>query len=237
MASILNNVAALGAARQLGITNLGLQKTIERLTSGRRINRANDDAAGLVTANSLQGGVRIAEAAKRKAFDAYTSLQTNDGYLDEATSLALRATELGEIGSNTQTDAEWAQLNTALNAIVGQRAAVSFTGKGSTYSASYSVGTITALGATVSASAASTTLGNISTERGAIGAFMQSIQSYANVLGIEAENKTAQYSQIMDADVGLEVVNLSKFQILNQSGNSALGQANQAGQSVLGLLR
>lgn len=238
MASILNNVAALGAARQLGITNLGLQKTIERLTSGKRINRANDDASGLVTANTYQGQVRVADAAKRKAFDAYTQLQTADGYLDEATNLALRAKELGEVGSNTQTDAEWGQLNTALTAITGQVASsIAFSGKAGTYTATYTKGTITALGASVSASAATTTLNAISTERGSIGAYMQSIQSYANVLGIEAENVTAQFSQIMDADIGTEVVNLTKFQILNQSGNSAVGQANQAGQAVLGLLR
>ena len=51
------------------------------------------------------------------------------------------------------------------------------------------------------------------------------------------QNKTAQLSQIQDANVADEVVNLTKFQILNQSGISALGKANQAGQSILSLLQ
>jgi len=51
------------------------------------------------------------------------------------------------------------------------------------------------------------------------------------------QNKTAQLSQIQDANVADEVVNLTKFQILNQSGISALSKANQAGQSILSLLQ
>jgi flagellin len=236
MASILNNVAALGASRQLGITNLGMQRTIERLTTGKRINRANDDAAGLVTANGLQAQVRIATQGRRNAMDGYTTLQTNDGYLEESTALALRAVELAAIGSNTATDAEWTQVKAAMDAIFTNLSATVSVTAGS-YSSTTTIGAPTALGAAVSASGAQTTLDAINTKRGTIGASMQALLSYANVLGIESENKTAQASQIMDADIGAEVVNLSKWQILNQSGISALAQANTAGQAILGLLR
>jgi flagellin len=57
------------------------------------------------------------------------------------------------------------------------------------------------------------------------------------VLGISMQNQTAQLSQIQDANVANEVVNLTKYQILNQSGISALSKANQAGQSILALLQ
>jgi flagellin len=59
----------------------------------------------------------------------------------------------------------------------------------------------------------------------------------ANSLGIQVENFTAAFSQIRDANIADEVITLNKFQILNQSGTSALQQANQAQQSILSLLR
>jgi len=62
-------------------------------------------------------------------------------------------------------------------------------------------------------------------------------QSNANLYGIEYENQTAIKSNIMDADIGAEVVNLTKWQILSQAGTSALSNANAASQTVLGLLR
>ncbi|HOX53194.1 MAG TPA: flagellin [Fibrobacteria bacterium] len=54
---------------------------------------------------------------------------------------------------------------------------------------------------------------------------------------MEYENQTAIKSNIMDADIGAEVVNLTKWQILSQAGTSALSNANAASQTVLGLLR
>ena len=60
MSSILNNIAALGASRQLGITGNNLNMTIQRLTTGKRINTAADDAAGLAIANKLGADIQIA---------------------------------------------------------------------------------------------------------------------------------------------------------------------------------
>lgn len=87
MASILNNVSALGATRQLDVTNAGLQQTIERLTTGRRINRASDDAAGLGISNQLGADIRIASQGKRNANDGISYLQVADSVLDEVTNL------------------------------------------------------------------------------------------------------------------------------------------------------
>ena len=96
MASILNNVSALGASRQLGITGAGLQQTIQRLTTGQRINRASDDAAGLGISNKLGADIRIANQGKRNANDGISYLQVADGVLDEVTNLLTRAAELSE---------------------------------------------------------------------------------------------------------------------------------------------
>ena len=80
-------------------------------------------------------------------------------------------------------------------------------------------------------------LTSVSNVRATIGAGEQQLSSLANSLGIQVENFTAAFSQIRDANIADEVVTLNKFQILNQSGTNALGQANQAQQSILQLLR
>jgi flagellin len=90
----------------------------------------------------------------------------------------------------------------------------------------------------VSAAALITTaIQSISSLRATLGATMQQLTSVSNSLGIQVENFTAAYSQIRDANIADEVVNLTKYQILNQSGTSALGQANTAQQQILALLR
>ena len=80
-------------------------------------------------------------------------------------------------------------------------------------------------------------LAAIGTRRGNLGAGEESLQAYSNVLGIQMQNKTAQLSQIQDANIADEVVNLTKYQILNQSGTSALAKSNTAAQQVLSLLQ
>ncbi|MDP1830861.1 MAG: flagellin [Geothrix sp.] len=264
MSSILNNVAALGASRQLGVTNLGLNKTIERLTTGKRINRASDDAAGLAISNKLGADIRIAGQGRRNANDGISILQTADGVLDEVTSLLTRAAELAQQAQGTTSgedsgtgklalDAEYQKIITTITDL---NTNTKFNGTavfGSTVSAA--VGDFStvnvALGAITNATGTITTTSNaataassitaaitaISTQRGDIGAGQQQLQSVSNSLGIQVENFTAAYSQIRDANIADEVVNLSKFQILNQSGISALGQANQSSQSILALLR
>jgi flagellin len=97
---------------------------------------------------------------------------------------------------------------------------------------------VTVTWATISdAASAATALSSIATGRATVAATMATAQSNANLYGIEYENKTAMKSNIMDADMGAEVVNLTKWQILSQAGTSALTNANTASQTVLGLLR
>ena len=264
MASILNNVSALGATRQLSATNLGLNKTIERLTSGKRINRASDDAAGLAISNNLGADIRIASQGRRNANDGISTLQTADGVLEEVTSLLTRAAELAQQAQGTTAGADSGTGKTALNAefakIIGTISDLNTNTKfngtavfGSTVSVAVgnfatvgvALGSITNITGTVDTSANAATAATsvaaaitaVSTLRGTIGAGQQQLQSVSNSLGIQVENFTAAYSQIRDADIADEVVNLSKFQILGQAGISALSQANQSSQSILALLR
>ena len=92
--------------------------------------------------------------------------------------------------------------------------------------------------------AATTALGNINSAiagvasiRGTIGAGINRLQSAVNVINNQVQNLTSAEDGIRAADIPSEVANLSRFTILNQSGISALAQANSAQQSVLNLLR
>ncbi len=272
MSSILNNVSALGASRQLGITGSGLQQTIERLTTGKRINRASDDAAGLGISNKLGADIRVANQAKRNANDGLAYLQVADGVLDEVTNLLSRASELAEQAkTGTISDSNRVNLNAEFQNIITTIADIGQSTKfnssavfttstvsisvGGFSQVAFAVGTISgsatqALGldtashslssyanASTAAGLITAALDTVSNTRATIGARMSQLNSISNSLGIQVENFTAAYSQIRDANLADEVVNLTKFQILNQSGTSALSQANQAQQQMLALLR
>jgi flagellin len=215
MPSILNNVSALSASRQLGITANGMKGTIERLTTGKRVNRASDDATGLGQAENFKADSKVAAELRKLANGTYFSEQAKDGYLQEATDLVQRNVELAAGGNSSA--AEMSSVAT-LAVAAAAKAGVTITGP-------------------TDLASASTALTAIASSRSTIAATMAQAQSNANLYGIEQENKTAQMSNIMDADIGAEVVNLTKWQILSQAGTSALSQANQASQYVLGLLR
>jgi flagellin len=225
MPSILNNVAALSATRQLGITSMGMKQTIERLTTGKRINHASDDAAGLANANIYLADSKVAVELRKLATQTYYADNAKDGYLEEATNQVMRAVELASGGNLTS--AEFTQVAAlAAAAVTKANAAI-----GGTATAGITVTAITTL------ATASTALGDLAGARSTIASSMAAALSNSNLYGIEAEGKTAMQSNIMDADIGAEVVNLTKWQILSQSGTSALTNANSASQVVLGLLR
>jgi len=225
MPSILNNVAALTATRQLGITALGMKQTIERLTTGKRINHASDDAAGLAQANLYLADSKVAVELRKLSTQTYYADNAKDGYLEEATNQVMRAIELASGGNLTS--AEFTQVASLAAAAVTKANAAT----GGTATGGITVTAVTTL------ASASTALGDLASARSAIASGMASALSNANLYGIEAEGKTAMMSNIMDADIGAEVVQLTKWQILSQSGTSALTNANAASQVVLGLLR
>ena len=108
MSVIINtNVAAISAQRHLGLTAAGFAQTVERLSSGLRINHAADDAAGLSISKKLESQLRGTAAAQRNAQDGISLLQTADGALEEVHSILERMRELAVQGANdtsTQSD-------------------------------------------------------------------------------------------------------------------------------------
>jgi flagellin len=91
---------SLRAQRQLSLSTDGLSKTYERLSSGLRITRASDDAAGLAIADSLRTDARIASVAVRNANDGISALNIADGALNEISNVLQRMGEIAEQSAN-----------------------------------------------------------------------------------------------------------------------------------------
>ena len=104
---INNNIMALNAHRQLGINQTNSSKSMERLSSGMRINRAGDDAAGLAISEKMRGQIRGLKQAARNAQDGISLIQTAEGALNETHAILQRMRELATQAStdtNTGTD-------------------------------------------------------------------------------------------------------------------------------------
>src|SRR3954447_8794862 len=91
---INNNIEAFNAHRQLASTQAKQSKSMERLSSGYRINRAADDAAGLAISEKLRGQISGVNQSERNAQDAVSLVQTAEGALNEVHSMLQRVREL-----------------------------------------------------------------------------------------------------------------------------------------------
>jgi flagellin len=119
MSLIINtNISALTAARNLSVSQTGLQKAIERLSTGLRINGAADDAAGLAISDRLTSQIRGLNQAQRNTNDGVSALQTADASLNEVTNLLQRARELAVQSANDSTDR--ASLNAEVSSIMSE---------------------------------------------------------------------------------------------------------------------
>ena len=261
---INSNIEAFNAHRQLAGTSDRVGKAMERLSSGYRINRAADDAAGLAISEKLRGQIRGLGQAQRNAQDAVSLVQTAEGSLNEVHSMLQRVRELAvqyKNGTLSTSDkaaitAEAAQLASEIERIGttadfngiklldGSVSTITFqvgandndTISATTASLGQKVGTIDVT-TTTAISAIDAAIQNVSTMRGAFGAVQNRLEHTLNNLSTYQENLMASESRIRDVDMASEMVEFSKNQILQQAGTSMLAQANQAPQAVLSLLR
>ncbi|MFC5603559.1 flagellin Hag, partial [Sporosarcina koreensis] len=104
---INHNIAALNTHRQLGANNVQASKNLEKLSSGLKINRAGDDAAGLAISEKMRGQIRGLDMAQKNAQDGISLIQTAEGALNETHAILQRMRELAVQSSNdtnTSTD-------------------------------------------------------------------------------------------------------------------------------------
>lgn len=108
---IQHNMAAMNSGRQLGITEKNTSKSTERLSSGYRINRAADDAAGLAISEKMRGQIRGLNQASTNSEDAISLVQTAEGALQETQNVIHRMRELAvQAANDTNTDDDRTQI-------------------------------------------------------------------------------------------------------------------------------
>jgi flagellin len=263
--SVVSNIASANAQANLQATSLGLNKALNRLSSGFRINYSGDDAAGLAVANGYRNELAVLTQGIRNANDGLSTLQIKDGALANISTLldraATLATQAASSTDQTIIDRLEAEFNEVL-AEIDREAAVSGLDAPEDFSVFISndgadgtvTGTIAAadsatLGATTAdwsggASAAATSVGAIETAVQNLGAVQATVGTLQNrlqfAIGLatsQVVNTRAAESRIRDANIAEESANLTRYNILTQSGIAALAQANQASSSVLALLR
>ena len=113
---INHNMNALNAHRNMGVNNTNAGKSMEKLSSGLRINRAGDDAAGLAISEKMRGQIRGLTQASRNASDGISLVQTAEGALNETTNILQRMREISVQSANsTNTETDRAALQEELN--------------------------------------------------------------------------------------------------------------------------
>jgi flagellin len=256
------NVEAFNAHRNLESTQMRLSKSMQKLSSGLRINSAADDAAGLAISEKMRSQINGTAQAQRNAMDGISLVQTAEGAYNEMHSILQRVRELAVQAQNgtltsadsTAIDQEVGQLTAELTRIAGntqfnglQALSGSFTlqvgadaGSGNQIAFSLSSISFTSLGSAGAAGAISAidqAITSVSSARSTLGAIQNRLEHAVDNLGVYQENISAAESRIRDVDIASETVNFTKLQILSQSGTAMLAQANSAPNNVLSLLR
>ena len=261
---IQNNVEALTAHRSLNQTSDKIAKSMERLSSGYRINRAADDAAGLSISERMRSQINGLAQANRNIQDGVSMVQTAEGNLDEVHSMLQRVRELAvQYKNGTLSTSDQAAIQTEVNQLASEIERIGGSAKFNGISLLSGTGTVTfqvgvndgdsitvstiSLGSTVGSftdlsdaaalSAIDTAISSVSSARATFGAVQNRLDHAMASTQVYAENLTAAESRVRDVDMASEMVELTKNQILQQAGTSMLAQANQAPQSILSLIR
>ncbi|MCU8040244.1 flagellin FliC [Shewanella sp. SM69] len=271
--TVNTNVTSLKAQKNLNSSATGLASSMERLSSGLRINSAKDDAAGLAISNRLNSQVRGLDVGMRNANDAISIAQISEGAMQEQTNMLQRMRDLtiqAENGSNSTSDI--GAIKSELDALATEITAIANTtafgntkllngdfangktfqvGHQNTEDITISVSKVTASAIKVQASdikvstadQRSTSLTNIDAaiktidnQRAKLGSIQNrlayNISNSANTQANVADAK----SRIVDVDFAKETSQMTKNQVLQQTGSAMLAQANQLPQVALSLL-
>jgi len=256
MTVINTNVNSLTAAASLAVNERNLSTAMERLSTGKRINGAKDDAAGQAIASRMTAQIRGLDQAVRNANDGISMLETADGAMEEVSNMLQRMRELAIQNSNsTNATADLAALSVEYAALSSE---VTRINSDTTWNskelfavgtASFQVGaasgdvvtvTVTdfALTGTISTiGALDTDIDNINTYRSALGAGINRLTYAANNAMSISTNTSASRSRIVDTDYAKTSAELARTQIVQQAATAMLAQANQGAQSVLALLK
>lgn len=273
--AVRTNNTALRAMNDLNSTHSKLGGTLERVSSGMRVNRAADDAAGLGVATNLRTQISSTRQAMRNSNDGISVIQTAEGAATSVVDMLDRMRELAvQSSSETLADDERAYIQdefTQLTAEVDRISAVTeFNGlqlaDGTNATLDVQVGiqnnadsriTITlgdltattlgvdalsvdmstAAGAQTAIDSIDTALDTVNSYRSDLGSVQNRIDNALNNAATYTESLSSAEGSIMDADYAYETAEMTKQQIMQQSGIAAMAQAKGIVQSVTALLQ
>lgn len=272
---INTNVQSLVAQRNLGVSNVKQNESLQKLSSGTRIAKAADDSAGLAISSKMQADIRSTRQAVRNASDGISLIQVAEGGMTEIGNILTRFRELSiQAASDTLGDKERGFINKEMMQLRSEvdriAASTEFNGRklldGVGEKLEIQVGlnnnpeqdrfvydvaklnvTAQALGVqdvnTMTKKDAQENLGkidnaikNLSENRAEIGALQNRFSATVSNLQIYDENLSAARSRIYDVDVASESAELTKSNILTQSGVAVLSQANNNSMAALKLI-
>lgn len=257
------NLSAMDAHRNLVNTESALSTSMQRLSSGLKINSAADDAAGYTISENLTTQINGVQQAQQNAQDGISLVQTADGSLSEVEQMLQRVRELAVQYQNGTLDAtDQTAIQTEVNQLaseierIGQTA--QFNGifllnsvqtitfqvgandgeviSVSTISLGAAVGSISLGSSTVLASL-DASIDAVAGEDDTFGAVQNRLQYTMDNLSTYEENLTSANSNIVDVDMASEMTKFTGLQILQQAGTSILSQANKDPQNILSLLQ
>jgi flagellin len=279
---INHNMSAINANRALKFKHWDVNRSMEQLSSGMRINRAGDDASGLAVSEKMRAQIQGLRQAERNTEDGMSLVQTAEGYLNQSAAILQRIRVLSVQSSNgiySQSDRQLIQVEvSALIDEVDRIASQAEFNKFRLLQGEYSrtnarasmwfhmganmhqreriyIQTMTSLGLGLkertgrflanlsTAEMSNRTIGvvddalhKISKQRADLGAYYNRLEHAARGLMNAYENIQASESRIRDADMAETLVDLTKDQILTQSGTAMLAQANMKSRTILQLL-
>ncbi len=265
MLNINTNILSLQAQANLSTSQNELSTAINRLSSGKRINSAADDAAGLAIATSQTAAINALNQGMANANNGISMVQTASGAISSTVANLQRIRQLavesgdGSLGSAAQanlqtevatrlTEITRVETQTTFNgqAVLGGLGAVNFqvgANANQTITANFGSTTWDANGLGVSGlnisaiTAIDAALTNVNNFQATLGATQNTFTAAISNVQTQSTNISAAQSQIMDANFAAETANLSKAQVLQQAGISVLAQANSLPQQVLKLLQ
>lgn len=257
--TVNTNLEALDASRNLNSTENMLSTSMQRLSSGLRINSAADDVAGYAISARLQGQVNGLNQATQNIQDAVSLAQTGQGSLNDVVGMLQRIRELGVQYANGTTsaedkeaiEAEAEQLKeeikrvgetTTFNGVKLLEGGATITFQvGANEKESIGVKTLELAKATEKASVkeiktVDEALNAVTKAAGEYGSVQNRIQYTESNLEVYSQNLQSAVSGIVDVNMAAEMTNFTKEQVLQQAGVSILAQANHLPEAVLKLV-
>ena len=262
---INNNITAINSHRQYGINNGSIGKNVEKLSSGFRVNRAGDDAAGLAISEKMRTQIRGLNMASKNSQDGISLVQTAEGAMQTAHNIMQRMRELAVQSRNGTNDGdngvdrnaldlEFSQLNLEINQISETVKFNDMTVFGASFTiqsganasdiTTFSIGSLAGPGGGISTEALAASaisnltasINDLSTNRATLGAIQNRLEFKIQNLDNSAENLQAAESRIRDVDMAKMMTEFTKNSILFQASTAMLAQANAIPQSVLQLI-